>query len=266
MNQELSYLLQKLDQHDLPDVELIDWACPIPSFGNPGNASVATLGLNPSNREFVDAQGDEITGSKRRLPTLGFFGLDAWANATDEHIYSIIDFCYEYFTRNPYDNWFKRLDYVISGTSYSYYFPSGGACHLDLIPFATASKWGNLTPDQRGRLLERNRDALGLILSASNVKLLVLNGQSVVENLEKIADIRFEKVLMPEWTLPRKEGDGVPGFSYRGSISSLGGVTLKRSIEVLGYNHNIQSSFGVTRGVLESIRNWISLSTKDILG
>src|SRR5580658_8249755 len=125
MTQEVSYLLQRLDQHHGQEADLIDWGCPVPSFGNLGAASIATLGLNPSNREFVDAAGAEITGSNRRLPTLNFFGLTAWTEARVEHVDTILEFCYEYFERNPYDNWFKRLDYIISGTSFSYYFPSG---------------------------------------------------------------------------------------------------------------------------------------------
>jgi hypothetical protein len=263
MNQEISYLLQKLDNH-VEDLELIKWSCPVPSFGNLPTATIATLGLNPSNREFMDADGVEITGNKRRLPTLTYFGLDGWKDAKEEHFHSILDFCFEYFERNPYDSWFKRLDYIISGTSYSYYFPSQKACHLDLIPFATAAKWGNLTPVQQSRLLESNRETLGLLLCASDVRMLLLNGQSVVNNLEQIAGVKFTRTLMPDWALPRKESDDVLGFAYRGTIEAIGGVRLNRTIEVLGYNHNIQSSFGVTREVLDSIRNWVSLTAKEL--
>lgn len=61
-----------------------------------------------------------------------------------------------------------------------------------------------------------------------------------------------------EWILPRKVGGGVLGFAYEGSIRSLGNTDFDRTITVLGYNHNIQSSFGVTKEVQVSIRNWVS--------
>ncbi len=68
---------------------------------------------------------------------------------------------------------------------------------------------------------------------------------------------------MRDWTLPRREGPGVTGFAFRGRVRHLFGVDLGRSVLILGYNHNIQSSFGVTTEVKGAIRNWIAQSVKD---
>ena len=70
---------------------------------------------------------------------------------------------------------------------------------------------------------------------------------------------------MAEWTLPRRNNEGVSGYSYYGIIKNVGNVKLKRKIYVLGYNHNIQSSFGVTNEVQNSIRIWITNKAKEIL-
>jgi hypothetical protein len=262
-NQMLN-LIERLNNPSLFEASVIPWGSPIASFGDISNSKIATLGLNPSNREFVDEKGNELKGGQRRFHTLNSLGLDSWSEAKDKHLTLIAELCDEYFSRNPYDGWFKRLDYIISGTSMSYYFPSGEACHLDLIPYATALKWAELGQQHQDLLLELTSDSLGLLLKSSSIKMIVLNGQTVVENLEKISGISLKRTHMPSWTLPRKSGEGVHGYSYTGTINKIGNVKLKNEILVLGFNHNIQSSFGVTSQVQTSIRNWVTRKSRDV--
>ena len=177
----------------------------------------------------------------------------------------ITDSCRAYFLRNPYNGWFKRLDHLISGTPASYYHTSFRACHLDLIPYATACKWTELTIRQRSSLLVLAGDTLGLLLRNAPVRLLVLNGQTVVDNLQELSGIRLEQEKMSDWTLPRKSSLGVAGFAYKGVVRELGGVRLKREVVVLGFNHNIQSSFGVTTQVKVAIRRWITRCAAEVL-
>lgn len=261
-NQELKTLLKLLDESQLDELSIISWASPIISFGDISKSKIATLGINPSNREFVDIKGDELKEDNRRFHTLSSLGISSWSNINENHLQLILESCNEYFSRNPYDGWFKKLDYLMSGSSVSYYFPSFEACHLDLIPFATSEKWSNLTPFQQTRLLRFFEDALGVIIANSSIEVLLLNGQTVVNNFEKISNVEFEKKLQEDWELPRKTSDGVSGFSYEGFVSSIGNVNLKKKIKVLGYNHNVQSSFGVSSEVLASIRKWISNNVK----
>lgn len=237
---------------------VIPWAAPVTYFGDLQESQLATIGLNPSNREFVDTTGSELTGSKRRFQTLSSLQLDSWLEADSDHILSISKTCIEYFDRNPYDTWFKRLDNVISATGFSYYTEGARACHLDLVPFATATKWGSLSQLQRSALLELSGDSLGLLVRDSPIIYLVLNGASVVELFEATTGIRLHRKDMPQWRLPRKHGPSVPGTAYTGSITELCGIKLHREVHVAGYNHNIQSSFGVTRAVIESMREWVA--------
>jgi hypothetical protein len=264
MNGELSTLIGLLKNPELLTSPIIPWSCPVPSFGNPEKSKVATVGLNPSNREFVDDNGQELDGLNRRFPTLNSLGISNWSEIEQNHVNLILQLCKEYFLRNPYDLWFKKLDYLISGTKMSFYTSSAQACHLDLIPYATSCKWVDLTLKQKSILLEFSVDILGLILRNSSVKLLILNGKTVVENFEKISNVKFEIRQMPKWTLPRKTG-GVKGFAYSGVLSVVGNINLESNIAVLGFNHNIQSSYGVTNEVQNAIRNWISISSKSIL-
>lgn len=258
MNAALCTLLERLEDPRLAAANVIPWSCPVPSFGDLSQARVATLGLNPSNREFVDHTGNELDGPVRRFHTLKSLAITRWSDATAGHLRLILESCKAYFRTNPYDTWFKKLDGLISGTGASYYGMSSVACHLDLIPYATSCKWTDLTQCQRSVLFRTAADTLGLLLRDSPVRLLILNGNSVVANLREITDIAFDKKMMPDWALRRRSTSHVTGFSYQGSIRTLAGIRLGREITVLGYNHNIQSSFGVTTKVMESIRRWIA--------
>jgi len=258
MSPTLQTLVQRLDNNALCEANVIPWSCPVPSFGDLRESTIATLGLNPSNREFVDGSGNELDGSSRRFHTLKSLGLARWSKASSQHLRLIAESCRRYFSHNPYDGWFRKLDALISGTRASYYHQTFRACHLDLIPYATACKWTELTQRQRTMLLEYSGDALGLLLRDSPVRLVILNGRTVVDTLQMIANVDLECEKVSDWTLPRRSSSGVVGFGYRGVIREIGGVKLRREIVVLGFNHNIQSSFGVTNKVKDAIRRWIT--------
>src|ERR1043166_5129593 len=115
MDNTLTTLIERLRTTPLSKNRVIPWGCPIASFGNPTRSRVATLGLNPSNREFVDESGRELDGDRRRFHTLHSLGLSDWHKADPKDLELIVDCCHSYFARNPYDGWFKKLDHLISG-------------------------------------------------------------------------------------------------------------------------------------------------------
>jgi len=119
MNSLVSTLLRRLDDKSLIGTGVIPWSSPVLSFGDLSTARVATLGLNPSNREFVDGDGKELDGASRRFHTLTSLGLSAWSDAKPRHLSLIAESCRDYFATNPYDTWFKRLDRVIAGLKVS---------------------------------------------------------------------------------------------------------------------------------------------------
>lgn len=248
----------------MSSTDVIRWGCPVPSFGDLSSARVATVGLNPSNREFVDELGNELQGPYRRFHTLRSLGLKSWSDVDARHLRLIIESCSSYFFGNPYDTWFKRLDRVVSGARASFYEPSCAACHLDLIPYATARKWTELTARQRSLLLAAAADALGLLLRDSPVRTLILNGRSVVEQFQELAGVNLEQRPMPTWSLSRQSKRDVLGIGYRGVVETISGIRLAHPIAVFGYNHNVQGSFGVTTEVISAIRSWIAQSTDGV--
>lgn len=265
MNKTLRDLIGRLDGHLCKSSKVIPWSCPVPSFGDASRSVIATLGLNPSNREFVDESGRELDGPSRRFHTLTSLGLSQWSEVDAKHVTLIAEACREYFSRNPYNGWFTSLDRILSGAGVSYYGGSYRACHLDLIPYATRCKWTDLTIRQRSSLFAVGGDTLAVLLRDSSVRVLILNGQTVVTHLQKVANVEFQRTEMRRWTLPRKSGSGVVGVAFRGTLTRLSGVDLERSIVVLGYNHNLQSSFGVTTFVKQAIAKWVSAQASEVI-
>ena len=166
---------------------------------------------------------------------------------------------------NPYNGWFRRLDYLLSGTKSSYYDHAAAACHLDLIPYATSCKWTELTPKQRSLLVSISGDTLAHLLRDSQIRLLILNGNSVVEQFQSMANIQLERRVMKQWALPRRLQTDVAGVAYKGVVCEVSGVKFNRDLMVLGFNHNIQSSFGVTTQVRDAIRRWITRAAATVL-
>jgi hypothetical protein len=263
MHTTLTTLIDRLDSPAVSGTSVIRWGCPVPSFGDLSSSRVATLGLNPSNREFVDELGDELQGASRRFHTLASLGLASWEEVDARHLRLILESCCNYFLGNPYDRWFKRLDQVVAGAAASFYDASCKACHLDLIPYATVCKWTELTMRQRSSLLAVAADTLGLLLRDSPVRVLILNGRSVLELFQDVAGICLERQEMRAWSLDRRPKRDVMGLAYKGVVDALSGVQLPHQILVLGFNHNLQSSFGVTNEAIIAIRNWISRTVNE---
>ncbi len=220
--------------------------------------ALQAIGINPSNREFTGTDGSELTGPDRRLPTLSSLGLQSWSQADHDVRHAIADACCEYFDRNPYRGWFGVLQQVIEPTGTSYYPPGTGACHLDLIPWATSRKWGTLPPAARARLLSGTAQTIAAVIARAPLAMLVLNGREIVRQFKVITGQPLVSSPVTGWDLARRDGPPVAGVSYTGTITRVAGIPLGREILIAGYNHNLQSSFGVSAAVRASISTWIT--------
>ncbi len=252
----MTTFVDRLDRLQAPQGSLLSWGCPVPFFGDLSSAHFATVGINPSNREFMDARGLELQGDQQRLPTLRTLGLTRWGEADALHLRKILDACTFYFHRNPYDRWFGVLEQVFQSSGLSFYGTNPSVCHLDLVPFATKTKWTLLPSSEKRRLLACTSDALGLLLRDSSLELLMLNGRAVVDHFERLSNIHLQCSPMESWNLRRDKRPSILGFAYSGMVDQVGGVRLRRSLRVYGYNHNLQSSFGISRKILGSIGTW----------
>lgn len=253
----MATLVRELHKQDASRGAIIDWACPVPYFGRLSSARIATVGINPSNKEFVADNGVELLQKRARLPTRESLDLTSWGAADHAALRDILIACEEYFDVNPYGRWFGVLDRVLVERDATYYGSDASACHIDVVPFATYAKWGELARATQADLLRMGLDATALLLRDSPVEVLVLNGRSVASALEGHVDV-LEAQRISRWDLPRANGPAVPGHAYTGTTTRLGTCDLGRRIQILGWNHNLQSSFGVTGVVKDEIARWLA--------
>src|SRR5207253_9782720 len=167
MNALISTLLTVVADARVREAGVIPWSSPVPVFGSLQTSYVGTVGLNPSNREFVDACGVELVDDARRFETLRSLGLGSWKGAGRQHVRRIAASMVEYFANNPYDAWFRRLDGLISDTGGSFY--GGTASHVDLIPFATFVKWSTLSAAHKQLLISISGSTLALMVRNSPI-------------------------------------------------------------------------------------------------
>ncbi len=255
--------LQSLEEID----DVISWASPVPFFGRIGDSRVATVGINPSSREFIDPDGNSLVDHRLRIETLQSLAIPDWTHASGLDIRRVANSFEAYFETNPYRTWFDVLDRLLRPSGVSYYSnPSlKPACHIDLVPFATKAKWGSLTEPQRRRLLSKGRPAMIELIRDSPLEVLVLNGRSVVNEFEHFAGVTLRRTPEERWSLPRRNGKPVHGFFYHGLITSIDKVDLEREVTVIGYNHNLQSSFGVTSSVTQAMAERVADSMRAVI-
>ena len=245
-----------------PNRDVIPWAAPIPFFGDPTKAKIATVGINPSNREFTDSSLHELEGPERRFHSLRSLNIPDWGEASEYELEAIYESCCRYFFGNPYTAWFNRLDRIILKAGFSYYSDENHACHIDLVPFATFSKWGRLPVSVRRSILKSNANYLRKLLNTGSMRILILNGSSVVREFEKMTSCHLQSQQIDSWSLARRNGSSIPGIAFSGQLRFIGKNELSRPITVLGFNHNIQSSFGVTSEVIDRIASWVSSTSR----
>lgn len=198
------------------------------AFGDFFNAQVATLGLNPSNREFLSRKKALLVGSKRRLESLQSLGLSDYGNATTIHHERLLDACIRYFQGSNSYSWFRRFDPILNQLGVSY--QSGTACHLDLFQTATDPVWSGLKKSERDQYIQNEGWFFVQQLSSHSIDKLLLNGRSVVN--------AFTSLLGVSLLSSKHCGPGGESFEFfRGHVSLCG-----RTIDVRGWNINIQSS------------------------
>lgn len=174
----------------------------------------------------------------RRLETCESLDEDDLSAASPAVIERVFQRCNEYFNHNPYTRWFGTLEKVLTHLNASYY--DGSACHLDLVQWATARKWGKLTLSEQYNLLEGGRAFLEQQLLQEHLKLLLLNGKLVLEEYRK----HFHKGLV-EVTVPNRMQRGLELTKGRGNIRLYSGRATN-GIVVIGWDKALKDSYGVS--------------------
>lgn len=202
--------------------EIVPFSTPVVSFGNPTNASVLTIGINPSSLEFLSGGKNKrvLPMGKKRLVDLEVLQVKEPKQLTEEMAVKVVEGCFDYFSQSskPYMTWFKHLDNNVNkffGSSYREF----SAAHLDLVQWATDPVWGNIKdPTVKNLLLEGDVDFLRYQIESSPHRVIFLNGKQVFEQLTKNGIV--SAVADEPFTYQTKSGKNSSVSLYHGSSSN----------------------------------------------
>jgi hypothetical protein len=213
---------------------------PVLFFGEALSARLLTVGLNPSDQEYVDQRGQELEGSLRRFETLRSLGAASRSELSDRHCARAIATMRRYFEEGrPVYRWFRPLARVIDGIGAS--FVNRTAAHLDLVQEATRPVWSELPAPVRDALLVADLPFLGWQLTRLPARVVACNGATV---LQKVIDLTGAEVLESgvlrriRWTLARAaRADatlvGIVGWNYPLSRPTGLGIEGERELGAL---------------------------------
>lgn len=205
---------------------------PIVSFGNFETAEFATVGINPSHREFSHGYVKSSFGDLAKAPT--------------SVLQTILDDQYSYFQRPAY-RWFNRLEAVVETCGASY--KGDSAASLDIVQWATQPVWGGLTVRQKGALLENDVPFLAEQLRNEGIRTLLVNGRGVMDVLAAFLGLSWAQV---------EKIRGFPGTPSIRDTQIYAGRLFGR-VDVITWNVNLQGTPGILDsnvGILaERVRN-----------
>jgi hypothetical protein len=238
-----SWPLRLLDQASrppaVPDV-VVPASTPVVSFGDPMGAVVATLGINPSTRQFLHQNGALRVGAERRLATLPWLGLSGWEEMDGTAGARVLSECAAYFgpAGVPYRRWFDPFDRLLrAGLGVSYY--DGTACHLNLVPWATDPVWGGLDRGAWRRLLDAELPFLVGHLGDAAYRVVVVNGRTVMSEVAAAG--------LVEWSFDRRL-DGPPAADLC--------TGERRGTRWVGWTCNLQNQPGAAR-LADDLAGWL---------
>ena len=164
---------------------VLDGSLPVISFGDFRRAKVATLALNPSSSEFLDARGQWLLGTERRLASRFSLVKQACEELSDDDVARVFAESNAYFEGpNWLRRWFCWLETLLVDADLGSYL-NGSACHLDLVQWATQPAQGKLAAPVWTNLVEADRAFLTWQLANCSAPTLLVNGAACVRWLEQ---------------------------------------------------------------------------------
>jgi len=221
---------------------------PVVAFGNPLTAKVATIGINPSSREFLDAKGQLLSEANRRLADFRYLGIKSHSEIDETVAKKILEESNSYFKRDDsVYQWFAPLQkYVLEPAKAS--FRDSTATHLDLVQWSTDPVWGSIDDSNaRNALIKDDIRFLEELLRSSSYQIVFMNGATVVKTLQKFGLVELEQ---DGWT-PLGKGTKKSAL-WKGRIVGSGATCL-------GWSLNLQH-YQTTEANKEALNSWISTS------
>lgn len=224
------YVIDMVRREAPKDCGVIGGSTAVVSFGNFREARVATLGINPSKREFLTKDGEWLPEHERRLATCELIAAESCEDITLEQAIQIVSESDNYFSKNPYE-WFRYLEKFLNHAFNTSYY-DGSACHLDLSQWATDPVWGELSKQQQQILLDDGVHHLRSQLAQKNITHVIVNGAQVWNEIKRSGLAKFEDKGKTTFsknktscTLRVGHGEGTTFIGWTANIPSSPGST-----------------------------------------
>lgn len=202
---------------------------PVLCFGALSSARIATIGLNPSDREYSGPDGVLLAGRAQRFATLDSLGARDRSSLTDEQCDEALDWMRRYFEPgNPvYSAYFRHLHEFLTGFGAS--LTAGSAVHLDLVQEATSPRWSDLGKFDRTELLDSDLPFLAWQIRAFGFDAVICTGRTVSDHVRQLLDVkpmRTGTLRRVSWWVGSADVDG-------------------RTVGVAGWNHPLHRATGL---------------------
>jgi hypothetical protein len=183
-----AHLCARLRRNSSP--HSVSGSLPVLFFGDLLSARISTVGLNPSDHEYVDQEGRELSGPERRFETLGSLGAASRAALTLDHCEHAIQTMRTYYQRDDrVYGWFRGLYRVVEAAGYSY--QAGEVAHLELVQEATRPPWAaleRLAPAETKMLFVADRSFLRWQLDTFPLRAVLCNGRTVYDEVSLLVE------------------------------------------------------------------------------
>ncbi|HEX5157556.1 MAG TPA: hypothetical protein VFW17_10105 [Ktedonobacterales bacterium] len=217
----LATLYQRLRRP--PRAHSVAGSLPVLFFGDLFSAQITTVGINPSDQEYLDGQGSELDGAARRFETLSSLHASSRQTLTNAQCAQAIATMRSYFARSStVYRWFRSLERVLVGMGYTY--SKGQIAHLDLVQEATTPTWSALQRSHRSEADNLFADDLPFLqwqIAKFPLRAVICNGMTVFRSVCGLLD---QSVEIANSSLAR-----VTWYATRGQMSG-------RTITVVGWN------------------------------
>src|SRR5439155_6641829 len=115
MDERRPTLYQRLRRAPAPAT--VAGTLPVLFFGDLFQAEVATVGLNPSDQEYLNKSGQMLAGPAQRFATLASLGATDRPSLADTQCDAAIEWMRDYYDEDKpvYGSWFNALSRVVEG-------------------------------------------------------------------------------------------------------------------------------------------------------
>jgi hypothetical protein len=165
-----------------PNNYSVKGSLPILFFGDLFAAHIATVGLCPSDREYVDVDGQELDGTARRFETLESLHVRSRSALSDSQCAHAVTRMEGYFQKGPIVySFFRPLARIVKELGYTY--EEREAVHLNLVQETTRPVWGRLPTRDTQALMADDVPFFQWELESFPFEVLLCNGSTVSEHV-----------------------------------------------------------------------------------